>query len=199
MPGPLILHGSVGVGKTHLLEGMYMGLKQSRPEWRVWLLSAEDFTNRFVGAIHTGKLGSFRKQFRECDALLVDDLHFLAKKLATQEEFLHTLDALHADERPVIATCDSHPRLADQLLPELTDRLVGGAIWGLTTPERITRLDILAPQVAARGPAHPSRLMSWSFLPISCRGNVRELEGALNSIWHYAHAHGQHIDLELGP
>ena len=135
---PLVLHGPVGTGKTHLLEGIYAGLRRARPDWRVLYVTSEDFTNRFVQAMRLGKLGAFRKQFRECDALLVDDLHFLASKRATQEEFLHTFDALQADGRQVVVTCDCHPRLADVLLPELTDRLLGGALWGLTPPDADT-------------------------------------------------------------
>jgi chromosomal replication initiator protein len=196
VPNPLILHGSVGVGKTHLLEGMYVGLRQSRPDWRVWFLSAEDFTNRFVQAIHTGKLGVFRKQFRECDALLIDDLHFLAKKPATQEEFLHTFDALSGEERPVIATCDCHPRLAEQFMPELGDRLVGGAVWGLATPDHATRLDLLRHKTLVPDrESMPAEVLD--FLADQLHGNVRELEGALHSIWHFARAHARKIDLDL--
>jgi chromosomal replication initiator protein len=196
MPSPLVLHGSVGIGKTHLLEGIYIGLCQSRPDWRVLFLAAEEFTNRFVQAIHAGKLGAFRKQCRECDALLIDDLHFLAKKKATQEEFLHTFDALHTEERPVIATCDCHPRLAEQFIPELTDRLVGGSVWGLAVPERATRLDLLRHKtfLPERAPMPPDVL---EFLADQLRGNVRELEGALYSIWHFARAHSRPIDVEM--
>ena len=140
VPCPLVLHGSGGTGKTHLLEGIHAGLTRSEPEWRVCFVTAEEFTNRFVQAMHQGKLNAFRKQFRECDALLLDDLHFLARKQATQEEFLHTLDVLTSEGRPVAVTCDCHPRLANALLPEMTDRLAGGAVWGLTTPDRATRL-----------------------------------------------------------
>src|SRR5262249_50298755 len=142
-PNPLVLHGPVGTGKTHLLEGIYAGLRRANPSWRVFYVTAEDFTNRFVQAMRLGKLGAFRKQFRECDALLVDDLHFLATKRATQEEFLHTFDALQADGRQMVLTCDCHPRLADDFTPELTDRLLGGAVWGLTPPDADTRLAIL--------------------------------------------------------
>src|SRR5205823_2181190 len=98
MPGPeanpLVLHGPVGTGKTHLLEGVYAGLRKHHPDWRVCYVTAEDFTNRFVQAMRFGKLGAFRKHFRECDSLLIDDLDFLASKRATQEEFLHTFDVL---------------------------------------------------------------------------------------------------------
>jgi chromosomal replication initiator protein len=192
----MVVRGPVGVGKTHLLEGIYLGFRRAQPDWKVWYLSAEDFTNRFVNAIHTGKLSAFRKQFRECDALLLDDLHFLAKKPATQEEFLHTFDSLRSDERPVIISCDCHPRLDEHLLPELTDRLVGGAICGLTTPERATRIDLLRHKsLAADREPMPAAVLE--LLADQLRGNVRELEGALHSIWHFARAHGRPVDVEL--
>ncbi len=191
-PCPLVLHGPVGTGKTHLLEGIHAGLSQQHPDWRLCFVTAEEFTNRFVQAMHQGKLGAFRKQFRACDALLVDDLHFLARKQATQEEFLHTLDALHAEQRPVVVTCDCHPRLADHFLAELTDRLVGGAVWGLTMPDRTTRLHLLRAKSLA---AVPEPVLV--FLADQLHGNVRELEGALHSITHLGRVTGRPIDLDL--
>ncbi len=77
---PLVFHGTVGTGKTHLLEGIYVGLRKGHPDWQVRFVTAEDFTNRFLPAMRLGKLGAFRKFFRECDALLIDDVHFLAGK-----------------------------------------------------------------------------------------------------------------------
>ena len=142
-PNPLVLHGPVGTGKTHLLEGIYAGVRRAHADWRVLYITTEDFTNRFVQAMRLGKLGAFRKHFRECDALLMDDLHFLASKKATQEEFLHTFDALLADGRQLVLTCDCHPRLADDFTPELTDRLLGGAVWGLAPPDADVRLAVL--------------------------------------------------------
>lgn len=193
-PCPLVLHGPVGTGKTHLLEGIHAGLAQKQRDARVVFITAEEFTNRFLQAMHHGKLGAFRKHFRECDGLLVDDLHFLAKKQATQEEFLHTLDALQAEQRPVALTCDCHPRLTDCLLPELTDRLLGGAVWGLTTPDRATRLLLLRAR-ASRPGALPDAVLA--FLADHLRGNVRELEGAVHSVLHLARVTSRPIDLEL--
>ena len=151
---PLVLHGPVGAGKSHLLEGVASGLRKSRPEWRILFVTAEEFTHRFVQAMRLNRIGAFRKQFRSCDALLLDDLQFLAKKQATQEEFLHTLDSLQNEGRPVAAACDCHPRLTDGLLPELVDRLQGGAIWGLTYPDAETREGILR-QLSRRPGAAP--------------------------------------------
>jgi chromosomal replication initiator protein len=192
---PLVLHGPVGTGKTHLLEGIYAGLRRARPDWRVTYLTTEDFTNRFVQAMRLGKLGAFRKQFRGCDALLLDDLHFLASKRATQEEFLHTFDALQNEGRQLVLTCDCHPRLADDFTPELTDRLLGGAVWGLAPPDADTRLAILRLRAGRDGAAPPEEVLR--FLAERLRGNVRELEGALHSVRHYARVTGRRIDVAL--
>ncbi len=195
-PNPLVLHGPVGTGKTHLLEGVYAGLRRAHADWRVLYITTEDFTNRFVQAMRLGKLGAFRKHFRECDALLVDDLHFLAGKKATQEEFLHTFDALLADGRQMVLTCDCHPRLADDFTPELTDRLLGGAVWGLAPPDADVRLAVLrARAVAGREAAPPDEVLR--FLASQLRGNVRELEGALHSVRHYARVAGRPMSVAL--
>jgi chromosomal replication initiator protein len=195
-PNPLVLHGPVGTGKSHLLEGIYAGLRKAVPEWRVVFTTAEEFTNRFLPAMRFGKLAGFRKHFRECDALLIDDLNFLASKRATQEEFLHTFDALQADGRQVVATCDCHPRLAEVFLPELTDRLVGGAVWGLMQPDPATRLYLLKAKSAQRGQAAiPEPVLK--FLAEQLRGNVRELEGALHCVTHFSRVAQRSIDIGL--
>jgi chromosomal replication initiator protein len=192
---PLVLHGPVGTGKTHLLEGIYAGLRRARAETRVLYVTAEDFTNRFVQAMRGGKLAAFRRHFRECDALLVDDLHFLAGKKATQEEFLHTFDALLADGRQIVVTCDCHPRLADEFPLELADRLLGGAVWGLAPPDEETRLAILRAKAAAGSAPVAEEVLR--LLASQLHGNVRELEGALHSLRHYGRVTGRPIDLAL--
>lgn len=192
---PLVLYGPVGTGKTHLLEGIYVGLRKRHVDWRVLFVSAEDFTNRFVQAMRHGKLAGFRKQFREGDALLVDDLSFLAGKRVTQEEFLHTFDVLLADGRQIVVTCDCHPRLADDFTPELTDRLLGGAVWGLAPPDVGTRLDILRSRAARAETPVPDAVLQ--FLAGQLRGNVRELEGALHSVQHFSRVAGRPVDLDL--
>jgi chromosomal replication initiator protein len=193
---PLVLHGPVGTGKTHLLEGIYAGLRRTHSDWKVTYITSEDFTNRFVQAMRLDKLGAFRKQFRECDVLLVDDLHFLATKKATQEEFLHTFDALLADGRQLVLTCDCHPRLADDFSPELLDRLLGGAVWGLSPPDSDTRLEILrAKSRVSPGTIVPDEVLR--FLAGQLRGNVRELEGAIQSIRHYSRVTARTIDVPL--
>lgn len=194
-PNPLVLHGPVGTGKTHLLEGIYAGFRRRYPELKVIYVTAEDFTNRCVTAIRFGKQASFRKYFRSCDLLLLDDLHFLAKKRATQEEFLHTFDALIAEGKQIVLSCDCHPRLNDDFGPELMDRLLGGAIWGLQPPDAESRRLLL--QTKAAGGSTPISDEVIAFLAEHLRGNVRELEGALHSLRHFSRVTGRPIERDL--
>jgi chromosomal replication initiator protein len=191
---PLVIHGPVGTGKTHLLEGIFAGLKR-RANFRPCFVTAEEFTTRFVQASRLGKMSSFRRQFRDCSALLLDNLNFLANKRGSIEEFLHTFDALLAEDQQVVVTMDCHPRLADELMPELVDRLLGGAIWSLQPPDPDTRLAILRKKATGANPAIPEALLKS--LASSLRGNVRELEGAVNSLRHYGKVSGRPVDLAL--
>jgi chromosomal replication initiator protein len=158
-------------------------------------VTAEEFTTRFVQAARFGKQNAFRRQFRECSALLLDDLHFLATKRGTQEEFLHTFDSLVADGLQVVVTMDCHPRLAEELMPELVDRLLGGAIWGLLPPDDETRLGILRAKAAGGGVPIPDDVLKY--LARNLKGNVRELEGAVNGVRHFARVTGKPVDQPL--
>jgi chromosomal replication initiator protein len=192
---PLVFHGPVGTGKTHLLEGIYVGLRKAHPEWQVRFVTAEDFTNKFLPAMRLGQLGAFRKFFRECDALLLDDVHFLVGKKATQEEFLHTVDVLVNEGRQLVATCDCHPKLAGELAPELIDRLMGGGIWNLGLPDEETRLAILRVKCVREEVAIPEDVLG--FLARQLKGNVRELEGAIHSLAHLRRVLNRPIDVNL--
>ncbi len=192
---PLVIYGPVGTGKTHLLEGIYGGLRRRWTDLVVRYVTAEDFTNCFVQSMHHGRQSSFRKQFRDCSVLLIDDLNFLASKKATQVEFLHTFDALLADHKQIVITTDSHPRLSDDLLPELVDRLLGGAVWSLLPPDVDSRLDMLRAKSARHGPMIPEDVLK--FVAQQLRGNVRELEGAIYSLRHFSKVTNRPIDQSL--
>src|SRR5205807_1747665 len=135
---------------------------------------------------------AFRKRFRDCSVLLLDDLNFLASKKQTQVEFLHTFDALLADHKQVVLTTDCHPRLTENLLPELIDRLLGGAVWSLLPPDADTRLDLLRAKSARHSPMVPDDVLK--FLAQQLRGNIRELEGALNGVRHFSKVTGRSVD-----
>ncbi len=193
---PLVLHGPVSSGKTHLLEAVYVGLRRQHRDWRVCFVTAEDFTNRFLQAMHAGRTLAFRKYYRDCDVLLVDDLHFLSRKKATREEFLHTYDVLLNDGKQIVMTCDCHPRLHEDFPPELVDRMVSGGVWGLMPPDFDTRVKLLHSLVKKKG----SQLLDEQvllFLADNLRGNFRELQGAINSIFHLSKIQEREVDIAL--
>ena len=194
-PLPLTLYGPAGTGKTHLLEGMYIELKRTLGEGAIIYTSAEEFTNRFLPAIRSSQMGGFRKQFRETQALLVDNLHFLAGKESTQEEFLHTFEALRRLGRPVVVTCDTHPRLQQALFPELVDRLLAGGVWGTELPDHLTRQSLLQARSQRLGITLPKDALT--FLADRLKGNVRELEGVLNTIRHHHQVQERPVTLAL--
>lgn len=192
---PLTIHGPVGTGKTHLLEAIYGSLRRRHATLSVRYVTAEDFTNRFVASMKAGKLGGFRRQFRDCDVLLLDNLHFLTRKKATIEEFKHTFDVLAAAGKQIVVTTDCHPRLAEDLNVEVVDRLLGGAVCGLQPPDAKSRLEILRSKAGERHPPIPEDVLQH--LATRLRGNVRELVGAVNNLRHFAKAENKIVDIAL--
>lgn len=190
-PNPLVLHGPVGTGKTHLLEAIHAVWRKQTLSTRPVFVTAEEFTHRFVQGTRFNKMGPFRRHFRECSALLFDDLHFLANKRGSMEEFLYTLDALVTDGRQVVVTSDCHPRMAEEFLPELVDRLLAGGAWGLLPPDDETRLDILRRKATGAQPPIGDDVLKY--LARNLKGNVRELEGAVHGVRHFAKVHGQAV------
>lgn len=136
---PLVVHGGIGLGKTHLLEGVAYGLKARYPGWNILQTTAEGFTNSFLEAMRSSGLGAFRARVRKADALIVDDVHFLAAKRATQDEFLHTFNAVMAAGSPIVLAADQHPRQIARLPEELVTRFLGGMVVRLDAPEPATR------------------------------------------------------------
>ncbi len=191
---PLVIHGPVGTGKTHLLEGIQSGLKRL-PDFRPIYVTAEQFTTRFVQSSKYDKMSLFRREFREANALLLDDLHFLATRKGTQAEFLHTFDSLVAMGRQVVVSMDCHPQMADELMPELRDRLLGGAIWPLLPPDFETRLEILRKIAGAGRPPIPDSVLRS--IAQTLKGNVRELEGSIKGLRLFAKVGNRPIDAAL--
>jgi len=192
---PLLVHGAVGLGKTHLLEGVAQALRARRPGSRVLHLTGEAFTNGFLEALRTGSLASFRSRCRSAQALIVDDVHFIAAKRSTQDEFLHTFNALVTDGVPMVLSADRHPRLIAKLPDELSTRFLGGMVVKLEAPDPSTRRAILAAKAAARGVDVPEAVIGY--IAEHLRASVRELEGALHSLIAHAVFTGRRLDLDL--
>lgn len=176
---PLFIHGTCGVGKTHLLQGICNAKRErstDRPlNWRY--LSAEQFTNEFVEAIRGKSLETFRRTYRQLDLLVIDDVHFLASKKATQEEFLHTFNTIEAAGKQVVMASDAHPRMLGQLTEQLVSRFLSGMVVKVEAPDRETRLRILARMSQRLGLSVPQDVIEYVAQHV--RGSVRELEGSL--------------------
>ena len=192
---PLVIQGGVGLGKTHLLEGIAASLRASRPGLRLIQTTAEAFTNGFLDAMRTGGLNGFRARFRGAGALIVDDIHFLTAKRATQDEFLHTFNALVAEGVPIVLATDQHPRQIVKLTDELVTRFLGGMVVRLDAPDPATRKAILKDKARRRGVDVPESVLSY--IADHLRASVRELEGALHSLIAHATLTGKRLDLAL--
>ena len=193
---PLFIHGGCGVGKTHLLQGICNGVAAARPKTRWLYLSAEDFANQFVLALKTKKLEAFRRRMRQTDLLAIDDIHFLASKPSTQEEFLHTFNTISLAGKQVVLVSDAHPKMIGQLSEKLVNRFISGMVVRIDTPDFHTRCEIcrqfagrMMPATPADGERKHKGGISEAvirYVAERVRTNVRELEGALLKLIAYA-------------
>lgn len=192
---PLVIHGGIGLGKTHLLEGIAQTLRARFPGMNVMQITAESFTNMFLDAMRHGTLQAFRLKYRALGALLIDDIHFLAAKRATQDEMLHTFNALMAEGAPIVMTTDQHPKLITKLPDELVTRFLAGMVVRVDPPDLATRQAILRAKAESRGVELPQAVVNY--IAENLRASVRELEGAMNSVLAHAQLSGKRIDLNL--
>ncbi|MFN2608306.1 MAG: chromosomal replication initiator protein DnaA [Acidimicrobiales bacterium] len=185
---PLFIYGDAGLGKTHLLHaiGNYVG--EHYEHLNVVYVSAESFTNDFIESIRTNTQFTFKQRYRTCDVLLVDDIQFLERKDGTREEFFHTFNALHDDNRQIVITSDRSPKS----LSAFEDRLTTRFEWGLTTdvqpPDLETRLAILRRKSEPESSPVPDEVLDYIATHVT--DNIRELEGALIRVAAFASIHG---------
>jgi chromosomal replication initiator protein len=192
---PFFLHGRVGVGKTHLLQAVCFSILSRWPEARILYLSCETFVNHFIAALENGDLTEFRNKYRQVDVLVVDDIHLLANKERTQEEFFHTFNTLYNAGKQIVLSSDSPPKD----IPTLQDRLVSRFKWGMVTeiepPCYETRMAIVKRKSRDRGTDVPDDVAQLIAEQID--ENVRELEGAVTRLIGYSSLTGKPITLEL--
>ncbi len=199
-PGPvafntLFVHGSIGVGKTHLLQGIWNRLKAESSAISAVYMPAENWTNEFVYSLKGGRLESFRKKYRGVDIFLVDDVHFLANKNGVQEEFLHTFNTLHSLSKRIVFASDAHPRLMNQLKESLVSRFMSGMIAKIEQPGFNTALQILRSKVASTRKKIPDNVLE--FISEKFNDSVRSMESAITTVQAYANLNKVKIDLQL--
>lgn len=192
---PLFIYGGVGLGKTHLMHAIGHYVLEHNENCRVVYLSSEKFTNEFINAIRDNKTDSFRNKYRSVDILLIDDIQFLAGKEQTQEEFFHTFNSLHEENKQIIISSDRPPKE----IPNLEDRMRSRFEWGLITdvqpPDYETRIAILRKKAIADQLDVSSEVLA--FIAARIDTNIRELEGALIRVMAYSALMNQPVTTEL--
>jgi chromosomal replication initiator protein len=177
---PLFIHGGVGLGKTHLLQAVCQKTLERNSDARILYLSCEGFVNQFITAVETGDMLQFRHRYRNADMLVIDDIHFLAGKDRTQEEFFHTFNTLYQQHKQIILSADCPP----SEIPELEERLVSRFNWGLVAriekPCYETRVAILKKKARLRDLELPDDVLCY--IAAKVENNTRELEGAMNKL-----------------
>lgn len=183
-PSMLFIHGECGVGKTHLLQGVVEKRQQmiNNPimRRRIRYVTGEEFTNEYIAAVRSGKIDGFRTRMRQLDLLAIDDIHFLSNKTATQNEFLHTLDAIGLGGACILLASDEHPRQIGRFSASLTSRFLSGMVVRIGRPDPPMREELvrrIAEDHDLELTDSAARLLSGRFT-----GSVRELGGALTKL-----------------
>ncbi len=192
---PLFIHGDSGLGKTHLLRGIAHYVASHYPTYRVRYVSTETFLNEFVEAIRTNALPEFKRRYRDIDVLLIDDIQFMEGKDGLQEEFFHTFNELHQNNKQIVLSSDRTP----DAMPTLEDRLRSRFKWGLITdiqrPDLETRLAILSKKAQSKTIDIPDDVLL--FIAENITDSIRELEGALIKVTAYANLTQQPLTVDL--
>jgi chromosomal replication initiator protein len=192
---PLFIHGGVGLGKSHLLQAVCLKISQTNPNATMYYISCEGFMTQFIDAVQAGQMNDFRHRYRDVDVLVIDDIHFLAKRDRTQEEFFHTFNALYQANKQIILSSDAPP----EEIPDLEERLVSRFKWGLVTkvdpPEYETRVEIVKAKARIRGIDIKEDVAC--LIAERIKANIRELEGAVTKLQILSKVEGKPIDVAL--
>ncbi len=192
---PLFIYGPSGLGKTHLICAIVNEIKKKKPDTQVIYITGEDFTNQLVESIAKKDTISFHNRFRSCDILLIDDIQFIAGRVSTQEEFFHTFNALHQEQKQIILTSDRPPKDIATLEERLRTRFEWGLIADIQPPDLELRLAIFKKKVEQAKIKMSDDVLL--FLAENLRSNIRQIEGAIKKLSAKSLIMNQVIDIEL--
>lgn len=191
---PLFLYGGVGLGKTHLMHAIAWHVNKTNPNRKVLYMSAEKFMYRFIKALRSKDIMSFKEEFRSVDILMIDDIQFICGKDSTQEEFFHTFNAIVDNNRQMVISCDRSPTDLDNLEDRIKSRLGWGLVADVHSTTYELRLGILQLKLEQMQINISQSVIE--FLASKITSNVRELEGALNKVIAHSTLVGREVTLE---
>ncbi len=177
---PLFIYGGVGLGKTHLMQAVGNYILNEQKNKKVLYVTSEKFTNDFIQLVQQGEAKKFKEKYRMVDVLLVDDIQFLAGKEQTQEEFFHTFNTLHQENKQIIISSDRPPKAIPALEQRLISRFEWGMIVDVNAPDLETRIAIIRSKMKEKNLSLSEEIVK--IIATSVQNNVRELEGILNKI-----------------
>lgn len=195
---PLFIYGGVGLGKTHLMHSIAHFILKTTPTARVLYVTSERFTNELIDAIRNKNNIStqeFREKYRNIDVLLIDDIQFIIGKESTQEEFFHTFNFLHENNKQIVISSDKPPKAFETLEERLRSRFEMGLPVDISSPDYETRMAILRKKEELEGYNIDNEIIKY--IAANIRSNIRELEGALTKITAYAKLYNTDITLEV--
>jgi chromosomal replication initiator protein len=192
---PLFIHGGCGLGKTHLLQATCQEILRRTPEARILYLSCDTFINHFMDCVQNGDMNEFRFRYRHVDVLVIDDIHFLARRDRTQEEFFHTFNTLFQGNKQIILSSDASPNEIPDLEDRLVSRFNSGLVARVDRPCYETRIAIVAKKARLRGITLPDEVVAY--IARRVESNTRELEGAITKIQGYAMLNGGTYDMDV--
>jgi len=191
---PLFIYGDSGLGKTHLLHAIANYVRENYPRRKVLYVTTETFMNDFVDSLRTSTTLNFKRRYRDCDVLLIDDVQFMERKEGLQEEFFHTYNDLKGASKQMVLTSDRPPKSIETLEDRLRSRFLSGLITEIDPPDLETRLAILRSKSLSEHYDVPDDVLE--FIASHVKDNIRELEGALIRICAFAKLNNQPISLE---
>jgi chromosomal replication initiator protein len=192
---PLFVYGGVGLGKTHLITAIGNSIADRRRDYNIFFVPSEQFTNEVVSAVRHGKTEELKVKYRNLDLLLVDDVHFMENKTATQEELFHTINTLYERQKQIVLSSDRSPREIKNITDRLRSRFGMGLIVDIQPPEFELRIAILQKKADMEKISIPGEVIE--FIASKIKSNIRELEGCLIRVGAHASLTGSLIDLPM--